>query len=184
MLENAGGRIVAIVLPEHVLLGVVKDQLSIPTEEPEPLRVFTPTIDGIPVMMGPVGVTGILVDEHIVDERIDVEQLLQCFITFGTRGLGSRHHQLVPGIQTTLAGLDVITAVLLDLNHVDIALATTQMGLAILVVDTLGHIIKTPVHAVQEEVHVEGVHTRATQFPLHAARPDVAGVLRFLTVPL
>ena len=135
-------------------------------------------------MMGPVGIAGILVDEHIVDEGIDVEQLLQFFITFGTRGLGSRRHHLVPGIQSTLAGLDVITAVLLNLYHVDIALATTQMGLAILVVDTLGDIIDSPVHAVQEEVHVEGVHTRATQFPLHAARPDVAGVLCLLTVSL
>ena len=72
-MEDTSRSTITIVFPEHVLLGVVKDQLSVPTEEPETLRVFTPTIDGIPVMMGPIGIASILVDEHIVDKRVDIE---------------------------------------------------------------------------------------------------------------
>ena len=77
----------------------------------------------------------------------------------------------------------MIAAILLDLNHVDITLATTQMILAILVVNTLSNVVETPVHAVQEKVHVKSIHTCATQLLLHSSCPDVSSVLRFLTIP-
>ena len=76
----------------------------------------------------------------------------------------------------------MVAAVLFDLHHVDIALRTTQMILAILIVHTLGDVVDAPVHTVEEEVDIEGIDTGAAYLPLHATCPDITGVLCPLAV--
>ena len=135
-------------------------------------------------MVVPVGVAAILVDEHIVYEVADVEQRVQLLVVRIVGGTGSRlGHQLV-GVEGTFGSLDVVAAVLFNLDDVNVALAAAEVVLAILVVHALGNVVDAPVHAVEEEVDVEGVDAGTAHAALHAAGPDVAGVLCLLAVAL
>ena len=58
------------------------------------------------------------------------------------------------------------------------------MVFAELPVHALGEVVQSPVHAVEEQVYVERIHTGAPQLALHPTSPHVAGVLSFLTVVL
>ena len=135
-------------------------------------------------MVGPVGVAAILVDEHVVYEVANVEQRVQLLVVRIVGGTGGRLGHQVPGVEGALGSLDVVAAVLLNLDDVNVALAAAEVVLAILVVHTLGHVVDAPVHAVEEEVDVEGVDAGMPHAALHAAGPYVAGVLRLLPVVL
>ena len=76
----------------------------------------------------------------------------------------------------------VVATVLLDLYHIDVTFAAAQMILTKLIIDTLGDIIDAPIHAIQEEVDIEGIDAGTTYLALHPSRPDVTGVLCPLTV--
>ena len=78
----------------------------------------------------------------------------------------------------------MVATVFLNLHHVDVALLAAEVVFAELVIDTLGNIVHTPVHAVQEKVDVEGVHACMTHLALHAAGPHVACVLCVLPIAL
>ena len=72
-------------------------------------------------MLVPIGIAGILIDKHIVNEGVDVEQrvgqLLVGFLWRDVRATATYHlrclyHQ-VPGFEVTLRGFYVVAAVFL-----------------------------------------------------------------------
>ena len=101
---------IPVILRHHILILVLEDDLAIPTEETESLRALSLSIDGIPIMMIPVRIAGILVNEHIVDESIYIEQRFQFFIAVIVSGFGRSLYQLVPTLQITFAGLNMVAA--------------------------------------------------------------------------
>ena len=184
VMEDARGECLSVVLSDDILVDILHDDLAVPAEEAEALAVVAAPADGIPVVMVPVGIAAILVDEHIVDKRINVEQGVEFGVRGVVGGLGHRLHHLVPRRHVALAGLMVVAALLFNLHHVDVALLTAEMVFAVLVVHTLRDIIHAPVHAIDKEVHIEGVDTGVPHLALHAAGPDVTGVLCLLPVGL
>ena len=81
----------------------------------------------------------------------------------------------------------VVATVLLNLHHIDVALAATQMILAKLVIHALSDVVDAPVHAIQKEVNIEGINASAAYFSLHPSCPDITGVLRpfaVATIPM
>ena len=133
-----------------VLVNILEDYLCIPAEEPEPLTVLSPTAQGIPIVMVPVGVASILIDEHVVDEMVDIEQRVEFGVTLCIGSIGRRIEHLFPGIECTLGSLDMIAAILFDLNHIDVTFLATEMILTKLSVDTLGDIIESPIHTIKK----------------------------------
>ena len=202
VVEDAGGRCVAAVLARHVVVLAEEDALRVPAEEAEALALGTTAAHGVPVVVVPVVVAHILVDEHIVDELVHVEQrlglrfgepvgpeALQAEVCLVVSGIGCGHfggrlHQLLPGLHVALGGFQVVAAVLFNLDDVDVGLAAAQVVLAVLVVHALAEVVDAPVHAVDEQVDIQGVHGRMSHLALHAACPHVAGVLCLLAVAL
>ena len=135
-------------------------------------------------MMIPVRITGILVDKHIVDEGTNIQERIQLLIILVISSLGCRLRHQLPCFHVTFSGFDMVTAVLLNLDNVDITLLASQMILAILVVHTLGNIIQAPVHTIQEQMHIKGIHTGMSHLALHTTCPHITGVLGFRTVTL
>ena len=202
VLEDAGGILPPVVLAEHVILHAEEDALGVPAEEAETLAVRAFAADGVPVVVVPVVVAVVMVDEHVVNEVVDVEQrfervhllavLVQSLqavvgrIVIGVcqfHLLGGLCHQL-PCLKVALGGLNVVAAVFLDLYDVNVLLIATKMVFAVLVVHALGDVVQAPVHAVEEKVDIEGIDSRVADFALHPPCPDVTGVLRLLSVAL
>ena len=77
VVEDARGEAATIQLRQHIVVLAQEDGLGVPAQETEPLAVGTFAAQGIPVVVVPVGIAAILVDEHVVDEAVDVEQWLQ-----------------------------------------------------------------------------------------------------------
>ena len=151
VLEDARGEGVAVVLREHVLTGTLEDNLRVPAEEAETLAVLAPAADGVPVVVVPVGVAAILVDKHIVNEGVHVEQRVQLLVgRLVGGGAGGRLNHQLPGVECALGSFDVVAAVLLNLDHVDVALLAAQVVLAELFVHTLGHVVESPVHTIKK----------------------------------
>ena len=140
-MEDAGRIFATVVLGQHILVHIVENQLRIPAEEAEALAVKSATADGIPVMMIPVRIAPILVNEHIVDEAFNVKQRVQLFVSLLVRCPGCRFHHQVPRLHIALRSLKVVAAILLDLNDIDIGFLTAQMILSELIVHALGNII-------------------------------------------
>ena len=187
VVEDTRGEAVAVVLLKHVLVDVLEDDFAVPAQEAEarggPALVAPPAY-GVPVVVIPVGVAAILIDEHIVYEVADVEQRVQLLVVAVVGGTGSRLCHQFPGVEGALGSLDMVAAVLLNLDDVNVALAAAEVVLAILIVHAFGHVVDAPVHAVEEEVDVEGVDAGMAHAALHAAGPDVAGVLSLFAVVL
>ena len=80
--------------------------------------------DGVPVVVIPVRVAGILVDQHVVDEVVDVEQGVKLLVHSIVGSTGHGLHHLVPCVERALGGLNVVAAVLLDLDDVIVFLLT------------------------------------------------------------
>ena len=76
----------------------------------------------------------------------------------------------------------MVAAVLLNFDDVDILLLAAKMILAKHLVDALGDVVESPVHAINKEVYVEGIDSGIAYLTLHAAGPDITGVLCPLTV--
>ena len=176
-------------LGDHVLVLIYKDKLRVPAQELKALLVGVVATDSIPVVVIPVGITGILVDNHIVDEVIFVQQGIQFLVSClrrqfaGLPGNGSdRFEHFVPRIECAFTSFDMVTAFLLNLNNVIVFLLTAKVLLAKVIVHTFSDIIKTPVHAIQEEVYIEGIHAGVTKLALHATSPYITCVLCPLTI--
>ena len=134
--------------------------------------------------MIPVGVAGILVNQHVVDEGLLVEQGVEPGVVFWKVSLYGGHHHLVPGYQVAFSRLVMIAAFLFYLHDIHITFLAAQVILAKLGVDTLSDVVHSPVHAVQEQVDVKGIDTGVPHATLHAACPHVASVLCLLPVVL
>src|SRR5574344_1005687 len=133
-------------------------------------------------MMRPVGVTAILVNEHIVDERRNIKQGVKLLIVMVISSLGNDAAHFLPCFQIAFSRLNMIAAVLFNLDDIDIALRATKMIFPELAVHTLRNIIDAPVNAVQEHMHIESIHTRAPQPTLHTAGPHITCILRLSSV--
>ena len=187
VLENARGVFMAVVLAQYVLVLVHKDNFRVPAEQPETLArhaVVIMSADCIPVMVIPVGVAAILVDEHIVDELVEVEQGVQLLVALIVPGIGRCLCHQLPSLQVAFCSLQVVAAVLLHLDNINLAFLAADVVLAELVVHALRNVVESPVHTVQEEVHIAGVDTCVAHLALHTPRPYIARVLCLLTVSL
>ena len=69
-----------IVFCDRIIVDSLEHMLSVPTmEPPASLRIVT-VGGGIPVLVRPVAVADVEVDQHIVDKVSDIELLLDCGI--------------------------------------------------------------------------------------------------------
>ena len=197
VLEDASGVLAAIVLAEHILVGVVKNELGIPTEETEAFAIGSLTTNGIPVMVIPVCIATILVDQHIIDEGINIEQRLQfrIWISMGIKSLqlviigvissllSGLRHQLV-GFHIALSSFKMVATVFLHLDGINVLFLTTQMIYTIFLIHTLSNVIESPIHAIEEHMHIESIHACPAHLALHTTCPHITSVLCFPTIRL
>ena len=140
------------------IVGVQVDEydLAVPADEPETLVTRNPIAESHPVVVVPVGVAPILVNQHIVDEVVNIKQFLH-FRVFIARVVASRqlkiggvgvcrflHHQqhLVPFVDRAVSSLHAVgRVVLLHLDHVVVSFVSTEIRGTIVAVNTLRHII-------------------------------------------
>ena len=93
-------------------------------------------------------------------------------------------HHLVVCIHCSLAGLKMVTTILLNLYDVVVRLLATKVVLAKGIVDTLSNIIQSPVHTIQEQVYIKSIYANITNLTLNSACPYVTSILGFLAIAI
>jgi len=182
LLEDTAGAIVVVFL-NGVVVEVFKDIFPIPTEEPETVVRLYFIVEDSPVMVIPVGITPVEIEEHVIGQVDDVHQGSKCRVTAaigvvapealigrvgGQPCIGHGHH-LLPG----LVGAIHHTAGVV-FYHVEIGLLSVEIGLSVVFVEAFGQGIKTPEQAIDVNVAEPGVTGGVPHGALHVFNPDIA----------
>ena len=106
--------------------------------------------DGIPVVVIPIEVASVLLDEHVVGEGVDIEKGLHLGILgrVGHATVGQADQLLV--IATGIGAVDGVAGI----ECVVVVLVTAEVGFAKSGAGSFGGIVETPVDSVDVEVGV------------------------------
>ena len=129
-------------------------------------------------MVVPVGVAAVLVEYHIVDELVDVEQAFDAVYAL----IACQGAELGIGGEPSVVGDYAVALGLVDLDDFVVRQLAAEMGLAEIFVDLLGEAVDAPVHSVEEDVDVAAGAAWHSQAGAGAAGPHITHVLRLAAV--
>ena len=168
------------------------DRLRVPADEAEAAVGADAIAKGIPVVLVPVGVPSVEVDEHVVDEVVHVEQRRVLHVGLAVASAADEVHvallvgqlvdevdHLVPRVDGSVVGKRsiLVACAAVHLRHVPVLLAAAEVLGTEVVRDTLAHIVDTPIEAVEEEVNILPHADRVAHLRLRGPSPEVASVL-------
>ena len=132
-----------VVQIEHIGRYAVESVLRVPADETEPLVQPLAVAESYPVVMIPVCIAHVLVDEHVVDEIVHIDKHFgfafvtdrklpdEHLVVFHVRGSFGETHHLVPSIQRAFSGFKII----LSLDDIIVDFLVTEVKLAIIVIN-------------------------------------------------
>ncbi|OPZ95819.1 MAG: hypothetical protein BWY72_01946 [Bacteroidetes bacterium ADurb.Bin416] len=155
-MENSTGAIVVVFL-DRIIVEVFTHVFTIPTKETETIVWLHLIEDNGPIVVVPIGVATIKIEEHVIGQIDHIDQRRVSRIAATIRvvtpqplvgsivlepGIG-HGHDLFPGLVGTIHS----TAGVVFYN-IKIRLCTVEIRLGIILVETLGQRVKSPIQSI------------------------------------
>ena len=192
-------RATSIVLVGKVFRRRNEDILRIPTDESETLGFPNPISISIPVVMVPVGIAAIKIDEHEMDEVIHIEQRRIFYIRLTVGTTTNQVHitrmvgEIVDEVGHPIPSVDssrhrncsmIVPCTSVNLGHIPVFLQTSKAVRAIFTVHSLAQIVHSPVKTVEKEVDILSRTNRIAKLCLRFSRPKIASILSFVALSI
>ncbi len=165
--------------------------LRIPAYNPETLSGVGPVAHCDPIVVVPVGVASVEIDEHVIDEILHIEQGLfgsmrgavgifaLNFLIDGLSGGGFKGgDKFEPGCSVPVGSVNDVVSFLILFDDIVVLFVSPEMYFAIIVFNSFGRIVQAPVQAVDKEMCIGIATGRMSHLLLGVLGPGIADVLR------